>query len=157
VQPDGKIKVVDCATVKHPHTRTHTDKEKEKEKGKGEKKMVTRPRTHADGTPYMVKKDSTCVYKGWCVCVCVCFGVCVCMGYVYFMHFFLLLITHSLTHTHTHTHTHTPTGGVDWTIYSVYKIDCGCSLPSEMADGNTHKLQLMNTKGKVQVAGVVIW
>ena len=48
-------------------------------------------------------------------------------------------------------------GGVDWTIYSVYKIDCGCSLPQAMADGETHRIQLKNTRGKVQVAGVVIW
>jgi len=48
-------------------------------------------------------------------------------------------------------------GGVDWTIYSVYKIDCGCSLPQAMADGKMHRIQLKNTRGKVQVAGLVIW
>ena len=48
-------------------------------------------------------------------------------------------------------------GGVDWTIYSVYKIDCGCSLPQAMADGKMHRIQLKNTRGKVQVAGLVLW
>lgn len=48
-------------------------------------------------------------------------------------------------------------GGVDWTIYSVYKIDCGCLLPPAVADGKTHRVRLTNAKGKVQVAGVVIW
>lgn len=48
-------------------------------------------------------------------------------------------------------------GGVDWTIYSVYKIDCGCQLPPMLADGNKHRVRFTNAKGKVQVAGVVIW
>lgn len=48
-------------------------------------------------------------------------------------------------------------GGVDWTIYSVYKIDCGCQLPPALADGGKHRVRFTNAKGKVQVAGVVIW
>lgn len=37
------------------------------------------------------------------------------------------------------------------------QIDCGCLLPPALADGKKHRVRFTNAKGKVQVAGVVIW
>jgi len=48
-------------------------------------------------------------------------------------------------------------GGVEWTIYSVYKIDCGCSIPKALADGESHTIKFRATTGLVQIAGVVLW
>jgi hypothetical protein len=48
-------------------------------------------------------------------------------------------------------------GGVDWTIYSVYKIACDCKIPKAVADGRSHTVKFNATRGLVQIAGVVLW
>lgn len=49
-------------------------------------------------------------------------------------------------------------GGVDWTIYSVYKITCDCRLPKPWSKtGGNHTIRFRSTVGLPQIAGVVIW